>query len=112
MTPSDFDVVYRYFDAGNGGDTEALLACFTDDAIVVDDGETSRGIDEIRAWWTRTNAAFVFVVTPLTSGRDPDVADGMLVAARLDGDFPGSPVELKFRFGLRDNRIVTLDIAP
>ena len=44
------EVVTRYFQADARRDIDAVVALFADDAVVVDEGETWRGIDEIRAW--------------------------------------------------------------
>jgi hypothetical protein len=43
-------VVSRYFQADGKRDVDAILALFTRDATVVDEGETYRGIDRLRAW--------------------------------------------------------------
>jgi hypothetical protein len=34
------------------------------------------------------------------------------VHTHLEGNFPGGTVDLTFRFGLRDDRIATLQIVP
>jgi phage tail sheath gpL-like len=34
------------------------------------------------------------------------------VTARLTGDFPGSPIELRYRFTLEGEKIARLEIAP
>jgi hypothetical protein len=39
-------------------------------------------------------------------------AERSVVTAELEGDFPGSPVVLKFRFTLRAGLISALEIAP
>jgi hypothetical protein len=35
-----------------------------------------------------------------------------VVTARVTGDFPGSPVELRYGFALEGNRITRLEITP
>ncbi len=44
------DVITRYFEAGARRDIDAVVALFTEDALVVDEGENWHGIDTIRAW--------------------------------------------------------------
>jgi hypothetical protein len=38
--------------------------------------------------------------------------DSYLVTTRVEGNFPGSPVELRYNFELRGDLIATLVIAP
>ena len=44
------DVVSRYFEYDAQRDVEAIVALFSGDATVVDEGEARRGKAEIRAW--------------------------------------------------------------
>lgn len=104
------DAVSRYLRVAAEGDLEALLACFTDDAEVIDEGQTYRGHDEIREWRQAVTSKYTYAVTVLSS--QPMDAEHHLVAAQLDGDFPGSTVQLQFRFGLRGGLISALAIAP
>jgi len=39
-------------------------------------------------------------------------ASTVLLKARLTGNFPGSPIELRFIFGLDGDRIASLEIRP
>jgi hypothetical protein len=36
----------------------------------------------------------------------------IIVTSRLTGNFPGSPVSLRFCFGLEGDKIASLEIAP
>ena len=42
----------------------------------------------------------------------PQAGDSYLAITRVSGDFPGSPIELRYRFTLRDELIGALDIRP
>lgn len=98
-----------YFAAQNAHDSDALAACFTPDALVHDEGEDQRGTAQIRAWAAATSARYQAVAEPLSLVRSDDVAT---VRARVSGTFPGSPVELDFRFTLAaDGRIASLRIG-
>ena len=55
MAISTPDVITRYFAAQAARDFDTLVTLFADDAVVIDDGQTSRGTTEIRAW--RENVA-------------------------------------------------------
>ena len=48
ITPAD--LIRRYFELDAGRDINAIVALFTDDASVIDEGDTHHGTAEIRAW--------------------------------------------------------------
>ena len=50
MKASTPDVITRYFAAQSARDWDTLIALFADDAVVIDEGRTMRGIREIRSW--------------------------------------------------------------
>ncbi|RKR86828.1 SnoaL-like protein [Micromonospora pisi] len=102
--------VTRYFAATENGDRDALVASFADDAVVIDEGRTHRGRAEIRQWRDEVATAYEYTVEVL--GAKPDGPDGYLVTTRLEGNFPGNVVDLRFRFRLRDDLIAYLEIAP
>ncbi|GHF19431.1 hypothetical protein GCM10017786_61620 [Amycolatopsis deserti] len=83
---------------------------FTTDAVVVDDGRTYRGPDEIRAWTRRTTTEFRYTAT--LTGFSQEGAGEWTVVQHLSGDFPGGEVDLRYRFQLRGERIAALTIAP
>lgn len=98
-----------YFAAQNLHDMDALVACFSADARVRDEGEDIVGQDAIRAWKVATSARYQVTAEPLES-RDED--GRTVVVARVSGNFPGSPANLTYRFGLAgDGRIDSLAIG-
>jgi hypothetical protein len=103
-------IISLFFDASDARDVDAIVACFTDDAVVTDEGRTYRGRDEIRRWRADVNAAYEFTVDVL--GDTTDDPTGHDVTARLVGNFPGGTVDLVHRFELRDGLIAALHIAP
>ncbi|MFA7266142.1 MAG: nuclear transport factor 2 family protein [Candidatus Nanopelagicales bacterium] len=109
MTATTPSVVQNYFDASAARDVAALVACFTADARVADDGKEYVGLEAIRDWKASTDAAFEYTTEIIGSEKD-DL--GYLVTATIAGDFPGSPVDLRYRFVLADNLISELQIAP
>ena len=109
MSGSAPDVINRYFAALNSRDAEGLLALFTTDAVVVDEGQTWRGTNEIRTWCD--NVAFKFQYIAEVLGVET-AGDGDYVArTRLEGNFPGGSVELRVRFDLDGDQIRRLEIA-
>lgn len=100
-------VLVAYWKAANSGEIRAAADCFSPDAIVLDEGQTHRGLPAIHSWIENTTRQYHSVVEPLQwSWQD----GGHHVTARVSGTFPGSPVELDFLFTLQDNHIVRLEI--
>lgn len=99
-----------FVDGWQGGDADKVAAPFTEDAVVSDQGETFRGLSEIRGWIDGSIHLFTTTLT-LLGARD---VDGMVGASyRLEGDFPGGVAELEYQFHLNDSgKIVQLDFAP
>ena len=100
--------IAAYFDADRR-DAEAVASCFTNDAVVKDEGRTYAGAAAIKAWKTEVDAKFTYTSEPLTVQQQ----DGRtVVTTRLTGNFPRSPVDLRFAFRLERGRIASLEIAP
>ncbi len=98
-----------YFTADRAGDVEAFLDLFTEHAVVVDERRTYTGRDEIRAWKAGAAAQYSYTAEPFAIAAQ----DGQtIVTAHLSGNFPGSPVDLRYGFTLQDSRIERLEIAP
>lgn len=104
------DAVTRYLQVAAEGDVEALLACFTNDAEVIDENETYHGHDEIRGWREAVTSKYTYTVTVVSS--EVVGATRCIITAQLEGNFPGSRVQLRFRFFLRGGLIAALEIAP
>ncbi|BBG05519.1 MULTISPECIES: nuclear transport factor 2 family protein [Pseudonocardia] len=100
------DLVDRYFALSAPGHVDELVALFTPDAVVADDGHEHRGSEGIRRWRAPVPAVQHDV---LETGPD---GDGLLSRVRISGDFPGSPVVLLFRFGFAGPLIESLHIRP
>ena len=106
VVPRAIDAYYR---AIADDDSDALIACFTDDAEVIDEGSVHRGREEILAWRDRTRSAYRYTADVLRAERD---GDRHVITTRLTGDFPGSPVEVPYHFTLREGLISKLEIDP
>jgi hypothetical protein len=99
--------VQRYLDADSKMDDELFASCFVPDAQVRDEGRTIHGLAAIKAWKQDSRKKYRYTVQPLSLSQE---AGTTVLTACLTGDFPGSPVELAYRFVLRDDRIAELDI--
>ncbi len=50
MSIPETSVIARYFEADARRDIDAIVALFSDEAVVVDEGQTYHGPKEIRGW--------------------------------------------------------------
>lgn len=100
--------VAAYFEADRGTG-ESVEKCFASDAVVRDEGNTYQGTNEIQKWRADVAAKFTYTCQPLTIERQDDQT---VVACRLEGNFPGSPVNLRFFFRLTGDKIQNLEIIP
>ncbi|MGY1717647.1 nuclear transport factor 2 family protein [Blastococcus sp. SYSU DS0552] len=99
-----------YLAAHDARDVDSALRAFTPTAVVVDDGTTYRGTEEIRGFLSRAGAEFTYTTTLVGAER---ADDGHWVATKhLEGDFPGGVVDLRYRFVLDGDLITELVIAP
>ncbi|RJK95992.1 nuclear transport factor 2 family protein [Vallicoccus soli] len=101
--------IRAYLAAHAARDTDTALRAFAPDAVVVDDGATYRGTEEVRRFLSRAGAGFTYTTRLLAARRDDA---HWLVTQRLQGDFPGGVVDLGFRFTLDGDRVAELVIAP
>ena len=100
--------IAAYF-AADRGDSEALAQCFTESAVVKDEGHTYQGRAAIKKWKADASAKYHYTSEPLAC----EQKDGkFVVTSRLTGNFPGSPVELRFFFELEGEKIASLEIIP
>jgi hypothetical protein len=100
--------IAAYFTADKG-DGEAVSRCFTENAVVKDEGHTHKGRAAIKAWKTDASAKYQYTCEPLAC----DERDGKtVVTTHLVGNFPGSPVDLRYFFGLEGDKIASLEVVP
>ena len=101
--------IATYIAAENQGDTETLARCFAEHAVVRDEGRTIEGLTAIKEWKSGTMKKYQHRVEPLASVRK---GDEIIVTNRLTGNFPGSPIDLRFIFILDGDKIASLEIRP
>lgn len=99
--------IAAYF-AAESGDGEAVSQCFAENAIVKDEGHTYKGRAEIRKWKVDASTKYQYTSDPFAS----ESRDGKtVVTSHVVGNFPGSPVDLRFSFELEDDQIASLEIT-
>src|SRR5437762_12300745 len=86
--------IAAYFTA-DSGDGEAVSRCFTEDAVVKDEGHTHKGRAAIKARKTDASAKYQYTCEPLAcEERD----EKTVVTSHLVGNCPGSAVDLRYFF--------------
>ena len=99
--------VAAYFSADQG-DGDAVARCFAEDAVVMDERRTHVGREAIRRWKTEASSTFSYTTEPFAVDEQ---AGGVVVSAHVAGNFPGSPVDLRYAFVLEGEQIAQLEIT-
>jgi len=99
--------IANYFMADKeGGD--AIVICFSENAVVKDEGQTYTGLDAIKQWKMSSSTKYTYTIEPHTLN---ERGGRTVVTGLVSGDFPGSPVNLQFAFKLNDDKIIALEIT-
>ena len=108
MTINLPEPVAAYFIADKA-DAEAVSERFTEGAIVKDEGRTHHGRAAIKKWKEEVSTKYEYTCEPLRC----ETKDGQcVVTCRLTGNFPGSPADLRFCFGLEGGKVAALTVIP
>ena len=108
MHPELPEPIAAYF-AADTGDSEAVSRCFTETAVVTDEGHTHTGRAAIKKWKADASAKYQYTSEPFACEQKDEK---VVVTCRLTGNFPGSPVNLRFFFRLDGDKIASLEIIP
>jgi len=100
--------VAGYFAAKNRHDIGGMLAPFSAEAEVRDEGRVHAGRAAIRAWMEETTRKYRVTVVPEAAAEE---GGRVVVTGLVAGDFPGSPARLTYRFALADGAIAGLEIG-
>ena len=101
--------VRDFFAAQVVHDADTASSFLAEDAVVVDQGETFRGPEEVRAFLRNAGSEFEYTTEQIGARRVDDAH--WVVTVRLEGTFPGGVAELDYRFALRDDLVAELVIA-
>lgn len=100
--------IAAYFTA-DAVDWDNVSQCFTENAVVKDEGHTYHGRSAIQQWKADVSKKYQYTCEPLKCEKNDTQ---IVVTCRLTGNFPGSPVNLRFLFGLEGDKIATLEVIP
>lgn len=101
-------VIEDLIKAQNNLDSTAYAECFTEAAVMFDEGKWHNGKKEIRQLIEDANKKYQSVMKPL-SLTGPDASP--LLSAEVSGTFDGSPIILNFHFELVDGLIQSLKVT-
>src|SRR6202795_1699017 len=96
-----------YFAGHNNHDVDAMIGTFAESAAVKDEGHERRDLPAIRKWMEE--AAAKPSVIAVTNAAETDA--NTTVTGRVSGNFPGSPVDLRFIFTSAQGKITRLEIV-
>jgi hypothetical protein len=99
--------VAAYFAADRRG-ADSIARCFSERGVVKDEGRWHEGHAAIAQWKADAAAKYNYTSEPFAV----EERDGkIVVTAHVAGDFPGSPVDLRYFFGLDGDKIASLEIT-
>ncbi|WP_372659117.1 nuclear transport factor 2 family protein [Hydrogenophaga sp.] len=99
--------IAAYFAADRHG-PDMLARCFTAQATVKDEGHTHVGLDAIQAWKAAATTKYTYTTEPFAVEQKNGYH---IVSSHVAGNFPGSPVDLRYHFRLEGGLIASLEIG-
>jgi len=96
-----------YFSAHKNHDVDAMIGPFAEGAIVKNEGHERCGLPAIRKWMEEAAAKPSVIAVTNAAATDANTT----ATGRVSGNFPGSPVELRFIFALDQRKITRLEIV-
>ena len=99
-------IINKLVEAQDNFDSAAYAQCFTKSASVVDEGLLYEGQDAIREWIDKANQSYKTVMKPLSFSEQENI-----LKAEVSGDFPGSPIILRYHFVFSEGKIQSLKVT-
>jgi len=87
-------------------DSTSYADCFTKTAVVVDEGKTYNGKNEIKNWIERANKEYQVTMKPIEYSETTEI-----LKAEVSGNFPGSPIILSYNLNFKNELIQSLRIT-
>ena len=101
-------VISDLVNAQNNFDSTAYANCFSENAVVFDEGKTHNGRLDIQQWIDESNEKYKSVMKPLEYTEN---GTSSVLSAECYGTFPGSPITLKFHFDIVAGQIQHLKVT-
>lgn len=100
------NIITTLVNAQNQYNSHSYADCFTDNAVVFDEGKTYNGKTEIENWISEANNEYKTIMKPLNYDEKENI-----LSAEISGTFPGSPAILKYHFKFNNGLIQSLKIT-
>ena len=94
--------------AQNNFDSVAYAKCFSETAVVFDEGRTHKGRKEIEIWIADANKRYEAGMKPVSF---EEKETGSILKAEASGNFPGSPILMSYHLKIADELIQSLKIT-
>ncbi len=98
-------VLTDLINAQNSLDSVAYAHCFSETAVVFDEGKTHIGKTAIKNWIAKANDTYQTVMKPIDYSETQQTLE-----AEISGNFPGSPLVLTYQFECKEGQIQSLKI--
>ncbi|NBA88301.1 nuclear transport factor 2 family protein [Emticicia sp. CRIBPO] len=100
------NVVAELVKTQNNFDSVAYANCFSETAVVFDEGKTHTGRKEIEKWIDKANKEYQATMKPLEYSDTEHI-----LTTEVSGSFPGSPIIMKYHYEFADGLIRSLKIV-
>ena len=101
-------VVADLVETQNNFDSVAYANCFSETAVVFDEGKTHNGKKEIERWIADSNERYKATIKPV--GFEVKETESLLMA-ETSGNFEGSPIVLTYHLEIVDELIQSLKVT-
>ena len=101
-------VVAELVETQNNFDSVAYANCFSETAVVYDEGKTHKGRKEIEHWIADANARYQATMQPVSFEEKETES---ILKAEASGKFSGSPIVLSYNLEIADGLIQSLKIT-
>ncbi|TDX86354.1 nuclear transport factor 2 family protein [Epilithonimonas xixisoli] len=100
------NVLTKLAEAQNNFDSATYADCFSENAVVFDEGKTHNGKPEIQQWIQKANEEYHATMKPLEYSEAEEI-----LRAEVSGNFPGSPIVLSYHLKIDNDLITSLKIT-
>lgn len=102
------NVIARLVATQNSFDSVAYAQCFSETAVVVDEGKKHQGRPAIEEWIADSNARYRATMKAVSFEEKESKS---VLKAAVSGNFPGSPLVLSYHLVIADELIQSLKVT-
>ena len=101
-------VIAELVETQNNFDSVAYANCFSETAVVFDEGKKHNGKKEIERWIADSNERYKATIKPVSFEEKETES---LLMAETSGNFEGSPIVLTYHMKIEDELIQSLKVT-